>query len=109
MEAQGSSTAVALQVLQFFGIQLTERTIGPDTIYEGVWGRYMLQFFVDPLHERTLGIQLRTVTRKDRGGVILRSCKGVAFEVKDGIRTVCVSAECGRVYLNKWGMHAEIF
>ena len=81
METMGMSTLVAQQVFKFFGVRYTTQETASGRIYKGAFGEHLLQFSVDVNNEKALGIQLRTyIERRDRGGVILRSCDGVAFK-----------------------------
>lgn len=70
----------------------------------------MLEVVAYQNEPNTLGLQMRTSTYQDRGGVLLCDCQRLAFilagEDQSFVQIFCAN---GEVHVNRWGIHATIF
>ena len=62
----------------------------------------------------TLGLQMRTSTYQDRGGILLHDCKRIKFipegeqqsVVERAVEIICAN---GETYINEWGIHTTLY
>lgn len=100
----------AEQIFEFFEVEYTRTGDENFVLFEGMLNGHELQVYLSTADNDDFGVQFRTRGGRSRGGVLIRSSKGIEFK-DDATRgkMVIVRSTNGVVEIDKFGVHATIY